>query len=159
MSYSVKTLRDRHHAILRLAAEGRKNVEIAQLLNLSSVTVSCILRSPLAKAELARLRQKLEAELSIPLAERLKARLEEGATMALEQNIAIMKSPIVDVKVKARVGMHMLDRVVFKEVEDDTKETSYRDILRSLSNVEKQLQNSTVIPVQGARVIDEEKAS
>lgn len=154
--YAVKQLRARHHAILRDAASGLKNVEIAERYGLSPVTVSCILRSPLAQAELARLKAIAESALTDnrPIDERLKERLEEAATDALETNIAIMRSPITDVKVKARVASHFMDKVIFKQQEDDSREVSYRDILRGVAGIEAALRASTVVPVADAKVID-----
>lgn len=163
MPYSLKHLASRHHAILRDSVLGLSNTEIAIKYNMHPLTISCILRSPLARAEAARLRalaEKVQLVDNRPIDERLKERLEKAAEQALETNVHIMNSPLTDVKVKARVASHFLDKVIFKQQEDTEKETSYRDILRSVAGIEAQLRASTVIPVKDAKVIDsEEKAS
>jgi len=154
--YAIKELRARHHAILRDAAAGFKNVEIANRYGLAPITVSCILRSPLAQAELARLKAIAETSLvdNRPVAERVKERLEEAAVDAVETNLAIMRSSLTDVKVRARVASHFMDKVIFKQQESDEREVSYRDILRSVAGIEAALRNSTVVPVADAKVID-----
>lgn len=156
MGYSLQSLKARHLEIIRRAAKGQKNVEIATALNLHPITVSCVLRSPLAQAELSRLKEVLEQRLpEMPIYERLRDKLEAAATEALTLNAEVLKSNLVDIKVRTRVASHFLDKVVFKEQEDDTKEASYKDILRSVSNIEQQLRQSTVQVVPNDRIIDQ----
>lgn len=157
--YALRELKDRHHTILRLASEGKKNVEIADILGMSPVTVSCVLRSPLARAELSRLRQKLEEALiakapTLPIAERLRDELEQGAEEAVRHNLGVLRSPHVDVKVRTRAAMHFMDKVIFKEQETNANEVSYKEILRGVADIERQIRDSTVIPIANTKIID-----
>lgn len=157
MPYSLKNLASRHRAILRDNVLGLSNTEIAIKYNMHPLTISCILRSPLARAEIARLQQLAEQVQLVdnrPIDERLKERLEAAAEQALDTNLTIMKSPLTDVKVKARVASHFLDRVVFKQDKEEGNEVSYRDILRGVASIEAQLKASTVVPVADVKVIE-----
>jgi hypothetical protein len=141
--------------IIRRASKGQKNVEIADALNMHPVTISCVLRSPLARAELARLSKLLEEKLpEMPIYERLQDKLEAAAVASLELNAAVVQNNLVDIKVRTRVASHFLDKVVFKEQEDDTREASYKDILRSVSNIEQQLRTNTVQVISNDRIIE-----
>ena len=61
-AYEIKNLWQRHHEIVNLAARGFKQVEIAEILNISPVTVSNCLNSELGGEKLAEIRGERDTE-------------------------------------------------------------------------------------------------
>jgi len=60
--FEVKQLWQRSHEIVNLSARGYKNVEIAQILNISPVTVSNTLNGKLGQHKLSEIRQERDAD-------------------------------------------------------------------------------------------------
>lgn len=130
-------LTQRHREIIRLAFLGRTNTEIAERMDMDRGTIGLILRTPLAQAELARLNSKAEAILvNTPLRVALDEDLRAAATESLRINRAILNDPTVDVRVRSKTAQHFMDRVIFQENPDE-KESSYRDILRRLDAIDR----------------------
>lgn len=61
-TYNIKQLWQRNHEIVNLAAKGYKNVEIAEILNISPQTVSNTLNSELGQYKLSELRKLRDDE-------------------------------------------------------------------------------------------------
>lgn len=61
-SYDIKQLWQRHHEIVNLSARGFKNVEIAEILNLSPQTVCNTLNSSLGAEKLSDIRLEKDSE-------------------------------------------------------------------------------------------------
>jgi FixJ family two-component response regulator len=61
-TYDVKQLWQRSHEILGMALTGMKNVEIAQILNISEATVSNTLNSSLGRQKLSSMRRDKDQE-------------------------------------------------------------------------------------------------
>lgn len=138
-SHMTKVLRPRHERIIRLAFEGWTHKRIAGALGFSAAAVSCILRSPLAQGEIARLRGIEEEKITnIPLRTRLAADLEGASKEALDLNRKLMNEPLTDTKVRVGIARHFMDRVVFGDLGDE-KEGTYREILRKLDKVQHQI--------------------
>lgn len=145
----IKSLRPRHHEILRLKFLGLSNNEIAIRVGILPPAVSCIINSPLAKAELERMNAAAEAKLvDVPTRERLQTELEQAAVDSVRVNRAILLSADAHPSVRARIGQHFMDRVIFNK-NDETEQVSFRDILRSLATIERQMgSNAIPIPAQ-----------
>ena len=62
LKYEIKQLWQRSHEIVNLSACGYKNKEIAQILNISPVTVSNTLNGELGQAKLSEIRQDRDRE-------------------------------------------------------------------------------------------------
>lgn len=67
---SLQKLRTQHHKVIQLSFEGTPNGLIATEMNMTPANVRNILGSPLAQAELSRLRQKAEVETVSRVVER-----------------------------------------------------------------------------------------
>jgi len=92
---NIKQLWQRSHEILGLALQGMKNSEIAELLNITPVTVSNTLNSDLGKQKLARMREGRDEEY-VQINEKVK----ELTHKALDIYNEIFTSPSVDAKLK-----------------------------------------------------------
>lgn len=155
MAYHVKRLNVRHHEIIRRAFLGEKQVDIALALGLTPMAISCLMNSPLAQAELARLKASADEKVTdVPLRVRLAEELSAAGMEAVTINRAIMNDAHVDVKVRAKIGSHFMDRVVFNKSPDDEGEGSYRAILRSVSNIERQLLDNTIQVIPQDNIIE-----
>jgi hypothetical protein len=64
-TYDVKQMWQRHHEIVNLAAQGLKQVDIAQLLNIDPQTVSNVLNGTLGKEKLSELRDIRDGEVKL----------------------------------------------------------------------------------------------
>lgn len=62
LAYEIKQLWQRSHEIVNLSARGYKNKEIAQILNISPVTVSNTLNGKLGQYKLSEIRQDRDIE-------------------------------------------------------------------------------------------------
>jgi len=62
LAYEIKQLWQRSHEIVNLSARGYKNREIAQILNISPVTVSNTLNGKLGQHKLSEIRQERDIE-------------------------------------------------------------------------------------------------
>lgn len=139
MSHEIKTLRPRHQEVIRLAFLGRSNVDIASAVGVSPGAVACILRSPLAQAEIARFTKEAEERIiNVPLRARLMSEIEGASAEALKLNRRLMNEPTIDTKLRVGIAKHFMDRGLF-EHDGDEQEGSYREILRKLDDVQKQL--------------------
>lgn len=139
MAWSPTELDQRHHAILRLAFEGLAPSAIAGQVGMSKFAVRAILRSPLGQAELARLKERAEESLTnIPLKARLIQELNGAGHEALKVNRGLMNDPLIDPRVRAGIGKHFLDRIVFGELEE-VREGGYREILRKLDHIQSEV--------------------
>lgn len=61
-TYEIKALWQRNHEIIRLVAEGYKQVEVAEILNIDPQTVSNTVNSELGKRKLSELRLEKDEE-------------------------------------------------------------------------------------------------
>lgn len=155
MAHNFKKLSMRHHEILRMAFLGKSNSDIAHIIGISPAAVSCLLNSPLAKAEVAKMQaEATEKVTDLPLRLQLAEQLNMAAMEAVVTNRAILNDRNTDVKVRARVASHFMDRVVFNKSPDDGGEGSYREILRAVSGIERQLQDKEVHVVSPSQVIE-----
>ena len=66
-TYNIKALWQRSHEIIRLAARGYKQVQIAEILNIHEQTVSLTLNSDLGKKKLADLCEARDEEAKITI--------------------------------------------------------------------------------------------
>ncbi len=81
MKRDLKRLQPKHHAVIRLAFEGWPNTRIAAQVGIRRETVSRILNSPPAQAELARMQAEAdELVTNVPLRTWLLNRLDSAAT-------------------------------------------------------------------------------
>jgi hypothetical protein len=121
MAHVVNKLRPRHYTALHIALLGRSHVDIAFRVGMTPGHVGDVLRSPLAQAELVRLRAAAEARLAtVPLE-------------ALAVTRELMNDEGVPAAVRARIACHLLDRIIFdRQAVDDEQQVTYRDILRKL---------------------------
>lgn len=144
--YEKRTeLRPRHHNIIRLAFMGMKYKDIAEKVGITPVVVSCILSSSLAKRELAQLRAAQDTTIAQNVNRiAIQQELTEAAGEAVRQNRLIMNSDIADIKLKAKLGMHFMDRVIFDQNRDDDERQSFRDILRAINRVEKKVDGTVI---------------
>ena len=147
MQWEPKKLRTNHHEILRLSFIGKSNKDISEIVGISPVAISCILRSPLARAELERMRLKAEESITnIPLRTRLQDELNSGAEEALRLERAIIRDKNAELKVRQKSAHHLVDRVLFnKDVDTGESTESYRDILRKLDAIERKSNSVTVV--------------
>jgi predicted transcriptional regulator len=65
--YDIKQMWQRHHEIVNLAAQGFKQVDIAQLLRIDPQTVSNTLNSELGKEKLSQLREVRDGDAKLRL--------------------------------------------------------------------------------------------
>lgn len=145
MSYEIKSVRPRHAEIIRLAFLGLKHNLIAERVGISAPAVSCVLRSAIARAELARLQHEAELKiLDTPVRVRAALELDKAAMESLKFNRSLVNDVTVDKKLRSRVATHFLDRLVFNK-DPDMEEGSYREILRSLRSIEDQFARKPVV--------------
>jgi len=158
MAYQNKKLQTKHHEILRRAHIGQSNKDIAAELGIHPVTVGLILKSSLAKAELARMKTTdIEKTANTPARIRLVKEINEAAEKSLRYHLQVLNDEvIVDEKSKVRISnLHVAEGIYKTEVSQDA--TSFRDIIRGLSVVEQALEAG-----RNSRIIDitpQEKAS
>ena len=139
---SAADLSQRHREIIRLAFLGRTNVEIAERMSMDRASIGLILRSPMAQAELARLNAKAETILvNTPLRVALDKDLRDAATESLRLNRSVISDPTVDMRVRTKTAAHFMDRIIFAEGPDE-HEGSYRDILRRLDAIDRNVRLS-----------------
>lgn len=152
MEHNIKHLRLRHQEVIRLAFLGRSNVEIAAVVGISPGAIACVLRSPIAQAEIARLRDKAEESITnLPVRVKLMSELNGAGEEAIRLNRTLMNDGRVEVKLRAKLATHFMDRVVFDKDPEDEREGSYRDILRKLDEVGRSLVVNTQVNVVNAR--------
>jgi len=149
MSYALKTVRPRHHLIIQYAFNGLSNRDIAVKVGMSPASISCILRSPAAQAELARLASlAVEKSVDIPARVALHNELVGAAVDGLRINKTLMRDPFVKPETRSRIGQHFMDRVLFdKRDSDDREQESYRDILRKLDKLQATIQPISELPI------------
>jgi len=144
--YQVQELTERHQQIIRLRFAGLLEIDIAGRLGVARETVVAVLNSPLAKTELARLGVRAEEILTnVPLQLELQADLRSAGREALHINRTIMKDDEADKRVRASIGRHFLDRIVFEMEPEEEREGSYRQILRGLSEIQRSLGRDVLI--------------
>jgi hypothetical protein len=125
MAHVVNKLRPRHYTALHIALLGRSHVDIAFRVGMTPGHVGDVLRSPLAQAELMRLRAAAEVRLATVPLEAL------GVTREL------MNDEGVPAAVRAKIACHLLDRIIFDRVAmEDGQQVTYRDVLRKLDALE-----------------------
>ena len=144
--YQHQKLRPRHYDILSMTFLGMKQLEIARELGITQQAVSCIVNSALAKNELARMTHDAREGTVAKAVDRasILSELNGAAAEAVRLNRTIMNDPHTDIKLKARLGMHFQDRVIFNQMETPDQ-TSYREILRSLTKIEEGMVKGIVV--------------
>ena len=131
----TSVLRPKHHELINLHFLGKTYKQIGEITGMSPGAIYCIIQSPLAQAELAQMMKRAKDSVTnVPLRASLAEQLDRSARKSLDVVERILDNPMHDVKVRARVSQHILDRVVF-EKNDNEKEGSYRDILRKLDEM------------------------
>jgi hypothetical protein len=121
------------------------------------LTISLIMKSPMAKFELEKLQAVSdESVINVPLRVEKAREIRKAGELALQHNSDIMSDPTVDVKVRSRVAQHFLDRAVFDVPTERSQDVSFRDLLKSMSAIENQLTAKTIDISPGAG--DEERA-
>lgn len=144
--HHLKRLQTRHHEVLRLSIAGLKNTEIGHIVGLSPVAVSCILRSPIAQAELRRLKDMAdESATNIPLKIALANELKQFGKEALIVQRGILNDSKVDLKLRSKVAAHAMDKIIFAGSEDEDRGGSIRDVLRTLDKVVDHIKNTAPI--------------
>jgi len=108
---------------------------------MAKASVGCILRSPAAQAELARLANlAVDKSTDIPGRVALHHQLAGAAVEAVHINRTLMKDPFVKAETRSRIGQHFMDRVLFnKRDSEDESQESYRSILRRLDKIHAQI--------------------
>lgn len=101
--FKIEEIWDLHREIIRLKTTGMKGVDIAETLNVSPVTVSYTLNSPIAQRELDIMRGARDVD-AIDVAKRI----QEVAPAALETLESLMKS--ANDGIKTKIAMDILDR-------------------------------------------------
>lgn len=101
--YQISHMWDTHHEIVRLAACGAKEVDIASILGVTPQMVSYTLNSAIVKRQLSLLRAARDVE-SIDVAKRI----QEIALTAVEKMAQLVESP--DEKVALPACRDILDR-------------------------------------------------
>lgn len=143
--HEIKSIRPRHAEIIRLAFLGLKHSLIAEKVGISAAAVSCVLRSAIARAELARLQHAAELKLlDTPIRVRAALELDQAAMESLRFNRSVVNDATIDKKLRSKVASHFLDRLVFNK-DPDAEEGSYREILRSLRTIEEQFTHKPVV--------------
>lgn len=148
-SHELSKLRPRHFEIIRLCHLGRSNTEIAAAVGITTPAVSMILRSTLAKAELARL--KHEADLLVcngPLRAALMSELNGFGVEALRLNRKVLNDDQKDLKLRVKIATHAIDRVIFNKDDDNEQEGGYRTILRRLTQIQQSVIGNGSVPVE-----------
>ena len=141
----MKKLMPRHREILRRVALGQTYVTIAEELDMHPLTISLIMRSPLAQFELEKLQATAdEIVTNVPLRVEKAREIREAGRIALQHNTDILTDSTVDVKVRANVARHFLDRAVFDVPTEREKDISFRDLLKSMNEIERQINARTV---------------
>jgi len=108
----VRKLAPRHFKVLDLCLEGKLASEIAKELGMKPETVGNIIRSPTFQDRLARSKsEKAHQEINLRQEKLVRARgiLEEGATIAAEAQVGLLKSD--DDRIKLQASQAILDRV------------------------------------------------
>lgn len=145
----------RHREIIRLAFSGVPATRIADQVGMAVSTVRMILRSPLAQGEIARLSERAEESLTnVPMRVRLLNELNDAATDALRINAGLMNNPGIDPRVRAGIGKHFMDRLIFGREAENEREGGYREILRSLDSIERKLDPATILMPPGTPFAD-----
>jgi hypothetical protein len=140
----------RHQEIIRLAFSGLSMKEIALQTGISYNAVMAVLKSELAQAELARLTSKAEDSLTnVPMKVRLINELTTAGTDALHVTHGLLRDERIDPRVRAGIGRHLLDRIVFGH-QEESAEGGYREILRSLDRIERRTDPTTIVVTNGA---------
>lgn len=135
----------RHREILRRVALGQTYVTIAEELDMHPLTISLIMRSPLAQFELEKLQATAdEVVTNVPLRVEKAREIREAGRIALQHNTDILTDATVDVKVRANVARHFLDRAVFDVPTEREKDISFRDLLKSMNEIERQINARTI---------------
>lgn len=154
---AIKRLKPRHHEIIRLTFQGVAPDIIASTIGVSPFTVRVILKSPLAQAELARLTAKAEEKLTdIPMKARMLSEINGYGIDSLRLARRVVNDTNIDIRTRSRLAMHGMDRAIFDKMGEDERPTSIRDVLRRLDEVADTIRNSTLIPIQGAEVVEGE---
>lgn len=136
---STVHLMSRHREIIRLTILGWTPIRVAASVGLSVSAVRGILRAPLVQAELERMQDEADRlTINVPLRAQVEGELRGATVQALRLNRKLMSDPSVDARTRSNVAKHFMDRVLF-EVDNDNQGSSYREILKRLDDVDKQL--------------------
>jgi predicted transcriptional regulator len=108
--YQVEQLWDVHHAIVRMALTGMKQVDIATVLKISPVTVSYTLRSPIVARQLEQMRAIVDLD-SVDIAKEIAA-LAPRAVKVLEE---LLDNSLPNIQMKA--AENILDRAGYAAVQ------------------------------------------
>lgn len=131
-SYAIRDLKPKHRQMLLMALAGADQNAIAEHFGYTKSAVSCIMRSPIARAEIARMQQAAVGQIvELPQRVVMQQQLNEAAQESVKLNRAIMRDPHVRPETRSRIASHFMDRVIFQD--DGTGQGgSYREILKKL---------------------------
>jgi len=105
-----------------------------------------IKRSPFAQAELARLKGIAEERVTdVPTRVALIDELRGAADEAVKLNRHVMNNELIDVKVRTGVAKHFMDRVIFDHQDDDEQQDTYRNLLRKLDGIQRNMEKAIII--------------
>jgi predicted transcriptional regulator len=107
--YQIEQMWDVHHEVVRLALIGMKQVDIADHLGISPVTVSYTLRSPIVRDQLNNMHAARDID-AIDISKEIKA-LAPTAVKVLEE---LLEHELPNIKLKA--AQDVLDRAGFAAV-------------------------------------------
>lgn len=160
------TLMARHREILRLTLLGWSAMRIAAHIGISSTGVRAVMRSPLMQAELEKMQEEADRlTVNTPLRAQVEAELRGSTIEALRLNRRLMNDTSTDAKLRSNIAKHFMDRTLFEVDADGEKQSSYREILRRLDEVDRSLGKgvwllsgvaSSEAGVEGGRPLDEE---
>jgi len=92
------------------------------------------------QAELERMQEEADRlTINTPLRARMEAELRGATIESVRHNRRLLNDPNVDAKLRSGVAKHFMDRVLFDVDEGGEKQSGYREILRRLDDVDKQL--------------------
>lgn len=145
----------RHREILRLTLLGWSATRIAVAVGVSAGAVYAVMRSPLMRAELERMQDEADRlTIDTPLRARMEAELRGATIEAVRLNRRLMNDTAVDAKLRSGVAKHFMDRVLFDVDESGERQSGYREILRRLDDVDKQLGRGVWLIAEGAEKVD-----
>jgi hypothetical protein len=111
--YQIKSLSEPHQRILTLRLRGLGVGAIAAAVRMSRSQVGAVLGSELARAELRRLRTRMEAALIMDEAA-IRREVERLAVEGLHELAALLESKDTGDRLRAAICMDLLDRGGFK---------------------------------------------
>jgi hypothetical protein len=117
MAHELKSLSQRHHAMVMDCISGLGRTEIAKKYGMTPEGVGGILKSPVFQDEVAREREKSRGEvrgLTTKDAAEVRGKILEAGDRAADVMVSLMSAPSPEMQYKS--SQYILDRVLGKEV-------------------------------------------